>query len=329
MSSTTPCLPTCCSEAIVTEVPGPSGAGAFTVTTASFVVPAVGANVTVAVGSTDFMSAALDLWIPSANYTVAAVLTPTSVSITNQGFSGDTAPGTVIPAGTLVVAGLGNFDIPLSIANGGTGAATQAAALAAILGASVIGFANGGTNAATRLGAITALTANALAAVNNFTDNTTGTAGDTLAAGVGVYTLAIPIQLAAMTTAAADLITGYVPGHRFKLLSCSFLTTTLGTGAGASQVLNFEINATNLTGGVLTLTLATTTPLGNQIAATAITAANVGAVGDSLSLEVAAGGTVFTAGAGVILVKIQNLDSADAAASFSSKVNSLLDALTT
>lgn len=46
---------------------------------------------------------------------------------------------------------------PLPIANGGTGQATQALALAAILGASAVPLANGGTAATTKAGAQTAL----------------------------------------------------------------------------------------------------------------------------------------------------------------------------
>lgn len=135
-----------------------------------------------------------------------------------------------------------------------------------------------------------------------------GSEGGQVKAPAGVYALNIPIQLAAMTTSAADLITGLVLGHRGKILSLQFNTTTLGTGAGASQVLNMEINSTDVTGGVLTLTLATTTPLGNRIAATAITANNEFDADDTISLEVAASGTVFTAGAGVLTVMVQNLE---------------------
>lgn len=148
------------------------------------------------------------------------------------------------------------------------------------------------------------------------TDSSTGTAGTALAAGAGVTTVAIPIQLAAMTTSAADLITNYTPGYKFKILSVSFATTTLGTGSGASQVLNLEIGSTNVTGGAVTVTLAGTDTLGELTAGTSVTAANTGSATDTISLEVAASGTVFTAGAGVLLIKVQNMDTADAVASF-------------
>ena len=164
-------------------------------------------------------------------------------------------------------------------------------------------------------------------AITELTDSTTGTASATLAATVGIQTVAIPIQLAAMTTAAADLMTNYTPGYAFELLSLEFVTTTLGTGASASQVLNLEIGTTNVTGGVLTLLLADTDTLGKKTAATAITAANVGTAASTISLEVAASGTVFTAGAGIALLKLRNMDTVNSVASLSAKVNEIITAI--
>lgn len=159
------------------------------------------------------------------------------------------------------------------------------------------------------------------------TNSSTGSSVDTIAAGTGVSTVAIPIQLAAMTTAAADLITEYVPGYKFKVLSVSFVTTTLGTGTSASQVLNLEIGTTNVTGGVVTITLAGastgTDVLGKISAGTAITAANTGTATDALSVEVVTSGTVFTAGAGILLIKLQNMDTADAHAAEIARLNEL------
>lgn len=160
-----------------------------------------------------------------------------------------------------------------------------------------------------------------------FTDNSTGTASNTIAAGVGVFTLVFPIQLSAMTTAAADLLTNYVVGFRFKLISISYDTTTIGAGAGGSQVLNMEIGTTNVTGGVVTITLAGTDTLGELVAGTAITANNIGTAASTLSVEVAAGGTIFTSGEGNLLIQVQNLDSADFAASTAAHINALIVAL--
>jgi hypothetical protein len=160
------------------------------------------------------------------------------------------------------------------------------------------------------------------------TDNSTGTASDTIAAGAGVFTLSFPITLASMTNAAADLMTNYVVGFAFKILSVSFVTTTIGAGAAASQVLNLEIGTTNVTGGVVTITLAGTDTLGELTAGTAVTAANTGSATDTLSVEVAAGGTVFSAGDGVLLIRVQNMDEANAIASLADHVKDLIIALT-
>lgn len=165
---------------------------------------------------------------------------------------------------------------------------------------------------------------------NALTDNTTGTASDTLAAGVGVQTLTIPLSSLAtgLSTSAIDLLTDYVPGYAFKLLSFDFITTIVGAGGGASQVFNLEIGSTNVTGGVLTVTLASTATIGAQTNGTAITAANVGTAANAISIEMAAGGTVFSSGAGYFVIKIQNMDTANAVASLSDHVNDLITSLT-
>jgi len=156
------------------------------------------------------------------------------------------------------------------------------------------------------------------------TDSTGGdVTGATLAATAGITTVSIPIQLDSMTTSAADLVTAYVPGYKFKILAVDFATTTVSTGEGASQVLNLEIGTTNVTGGVVTATLAGTDTLGELTAGTAVTATNTGSASDTISVEVAASGTVFTAGSGVLLIKIQNMDVQDNAAKTAELVNEL------
>ena len=160
------------------------------------------------------------------------------------------------------------------------------------------------------------------------TDSTGGSvANATLAATAGISTLSIPVQLASMTTAAADLVTEFVPGYKFKILGVSFATTKLGTGSGATQTINLEIGTTNVTGGVVNPTLAGTDTLGELTAGTAVTADNTGSATDSISVEVAASGTVFTAGDGVLLITIQNMDVQDNAAKTAELVNALRSAL--
>lgn len=149
------------------------------------------------------------------------------------------------------------------------------------------------------------------------TDSSGGAASSTVAAGVGMYKMYHPLTRLAtdLGTGAIDLLTNYTVGHKFKITSFDFVTTTAGTGAGASQVFNLEIGTTNLTGGVCTVTLSSTDTIGKITAGTAVTANNTGTSTDTLSIEMAAGGTVFTAGAGYFLIGITNMDVADAFAS--------------
>lgn len=160
-----------------------------------------------------------------------------------------------------------------------------------------------------------------LGAITPFTDNTTGTESDTLAAGVGIETIIHPLTSLAtgLSTSAIDLMTARVVGYKFKILSWGFCTTVAGTGAGASQTFNLEIGTTDLTGGSLNVTLASTSDIGELTNATAITAANTGTAADTISIEMAASGTVFTAGAGYFFIRIQNMDTADAIASLAAK----------
>lgn len=290
MSVPSNCCASACAAVEVIEVPGVEGSAgldgsdgqpAFTLTTASFVVPATSATVVVSVVNNSWMALGEPIFIPDAGtFEVSAKTGTTSVTLTYLDYDTNTETGETINAGTLVTPS---------------------------------GFAGPATTGALP---------------NQITDNSGGTASDTIAAGVGIFTLAFPITLASMTTAAADLLTNYVVGFAFKLLSVSFATTTIGAGAGASQILNLEIGTTNVTGGTVTITLAGTDTLGELTAGTAITGANTGTAADTLSIEVAAGGTIFTAGDGVLLVRVQNLDSVNALSSLSDHVNDLIAALT-
>ncbi len=144
------------------------------------------------------------------------------------------------------------------------------------------------------------------------TDSTTGTAGTALAAGAGVQTIAIPVNLASV--ADGDVLTNYTPGYKFKLLSVSFAVSVPASTADKLTTLNLEIGTTNVTGGEIALTTANCTPIGAVVAGAAITAANTGSASATISIE-AASTTAFVEGAGYVLLKIQNMDTADAIAS--------------
>ena len=149
------------------------------------------------------------------------------------------------------------------------------------------------------------------------TDSTTGTAGASMAAGAGVQTLAIPITLASIT-ANGDVLTNYTPGYRFKVLAVDFAVGQPVTTVAKLITLNLEIDATNVTGGAVALTSANCTPLGALVAGSAVTAANVGTSAQTLSVE-ASGVTAFVEGDGMLLIKLQNMDTADAFASLEAK----------
>lgn len=154
----------------------------------------------------------------------------------------------------------------------------------------------------------------ALSRVNplDLTDSSGGTAGATIAAGVGMATLAFFINLADIAN--GDLLTNYVPGYRFKINKVDFRVSKPATTAAKLATLNLEIGTTDLTGGVVALTSANCTPAGAAVAGSAVTAANVGTSTDSFSIE-ASSVTAFVEGNGWILVSIQNMDTADAFAS--------------
>lgn len=158
------------------------------------------------------------------------------------------------------------------------------------------------------------------------TDSTGGAVSDaTLAATAGIQTVTIPLTSLAtgLSTSAIDLLTAYTPGYKFKLLAFDFVTTVAGTGTSASQTFNLEIGTTNTTGGSLNVTLASTSDIGELTSGSAITAANTGSASDTISIEMAASGTVFTAGAGYFVIKIQNMDTQDNAAKTAELVNEL------
>ncbi len=126
--------------------------------------------------------------------------------------------------------------------------------------------------------------------------------------GAGIYWTTFAQPLANLGTAAVTAVT-WTPGHRFKILAVVARTSVAGTGTSASQVLTAKINATAMTGGVLTLTLANQqTTYGQNVSATAITAGNAGDNNDVVTVDLTASGTAFTAGQVDLLIKVQNCE---------------------
>jgi hypothetical protein len=157
------------------------------------------------------------------------------------------------------------------------------------------------------------------------TDSTTGTAADTLAAGVGVETIWLPMITLA-EVADGDLITDLTLGYKFKILSVAFVVDTAVTTAAKATTLTVEIGAVATTGGALALTSANCTPKGAVVAGTAITALNTGSAAATISL-VAASTTTFVEGKGSVVLTVQNMDTADAVASLADRINDTISQL--
>lgn len=296
MSSPTSCCPAC-GETNTVNVPGSAGVSAFTTTTANFTIPAVDATVVISVGTTAWMAVGEKVFasdgVDWGTFEVQSIGSSTQFTGVFMGYTDDASPGAVVGSGATVTPS--------------------------------------GVQQEFSTTSLKALNTTLLTGINALTDNTTGTASDTLAAGVGKYSLIIPLTSLAtgLSTLAIDLLTTNPIGHAFKLLSFDFVPTIVGAGAGASQNFNLEIGTTNVTGGVLNPTLANTATIGAIVSGSAITANNVGTAADTISIEMAAGGTVFTSGSGYFVIRLQNMDTASAVASLADKLNDILAALQT
>ena len=131
----------------------------------------------------------------------------------------------------------------------------------------------------------------------------------TIAANAGVSLVSFPVTLSAIGN--ADVVTNFTPGFAFEIVSLHFAVGAPVTTAAKTATLNAEIGAADLTGGVLTITSATATPLGKIINATAITAGNTGTAADTISIEATAV-TAFAEGSGAIVLALRNLDTVNA-----------------
>lgn len=118
-----------------------------------------------------------------------------------------------------------------------------------------------------------------------------------------ILTLSFPVNLASIT-GTQDVVTGFTPGYAGEILSVAFLVNVPVTTAAKLATLNVEIGATDLTGGVVALTSANCTPMGAIVAGTAVTAANVFAATDTISVEASAV-TAFAEGSGTVLIRVR------------------------
>jgi hypothetical protein len=160
------------------------------------------------------------------------------------------------------------------------------------------------------------------------TDNSTGTASNTIAAGVGIVDWFFTHTFIS-GTAAVEPVTTWVPGFAFKILGWHAVTSVLLVGAAGSRTANMEIGGTDV--GTVPSTLVipiANAAVGTVTAGAAVAGANTGTNADSFSIEIANSGTEFTAGMVTFVVRVQNMDTANAVASLAANSNALIVALT-
>jgi len=114
------------------------------------------------------------------------------------------------------------------------------------------------------------------------------------------HTYTLPVYSMA-DIADGDVVTTITPGYAGTIEKVYWIQGTPVTTASKASTLNLEIGTTNVTGGVISLTSATCTPIGTVIAGTAITANNTFDNDDTISVE-AASTTAFIEGAGTIVM---------------------------
>ena len=161
--------------------------------------------------------------------------------------------------------------------------------------------------------------------VADITDSGTGTgaAGGTIAAGVGVQTINIQLDLADI--ADSTLIAAFVMPFKFKILESYFYCTEAATTASKSTVLTLFIGTTGVTNGTNSLTTANCTQ-GAKVDNAGALAANTGAAAATLKLT-AASTTAFGEGKGIYTLVIQNMDTADAFAVLAAQNTAVLSSL--
>jgi hypothetical protein len=117
-------------------------------------------------------------------------------------------------------------------------------------------------------------------------------------------TLEIPVTLANLANAQVYQVDAPFDG---KLISANFRVITAVTTAAKAATLTAQANAVSVTGGVIALTSANCTPIGAQVAGSAITAGNTFTVGQTVGVVVSSV-TTFVEGSGIIELVVQNND---------------------
>lgn len=124
-----------------------------------------------------------------------------------------------------------------------------------------------------------------------------------VADGNDIVSIQFPCDLASVT-GTQDVVTDFRPGVDGEIEDFCFITNAPATTAAKLATFNLEINATNLTGGVIALTTVGANTMGKIAQGTDITAANTIKRSDTLSIEASAV-TAFVEGRGTFVVRIR------------------------
>lgn len=111
----------------------------------------------------------------------------------------------------------------------------------------------------------------------------------------------VSLQVEMDNIADGDIVSTWVPGFAGRIVDVDWIQGEPVTTASKLSTLNLEIGTTNVTGGTLSLTSATCTPLGIVVAGAAITAANHFTATDTISIE-ASSTTAFAEGDGMVVI---------------------------
>ncbi len=153
----------------------------------------------------------------------------------------------------------------------------------------------------------------------NLTNNTTGTPGASLEAGVGQSTLSVFFRAAAIT--GNVLLFTYVPGFAFKILKISASVVDAITTGAKAATLTTAIGGTPTTGGIVIMSGAYA--LGAVQASSAnVTALNTGTSASSITVTASAV-TAFIEGGFMFEIELQNMDTANAVASLNASITSI------
>ena len=125
-------------------------------------------------------------------------------------------------------------------------------------------------------------------------------------AGSGEYILAFPVDLA-LVTAAADIVTDFIVGHKFEIVGkTTFVMTEIAVGAGGSVVLGLDLEGTEI-GGLVTITEANGARAACLQSAAAISPVVEGTATSKITLKAKTVTVAHTSGKGVFYVRIKNV----------------------